>query len=67
MKSLAWIGRITAVISIACCVGMFYTFNKGIYSLGFVMVYGFVCFFTISVVVFRIKKRIEIREAKEGK
>ena len=62
MKSL---GLITGIISVACCVGMFYSFDKGIYSMGFVMIYGFISFFMISAIAFRLKKRIEIQEAKE--
>ena len=67
MKTLSIIGWITAALSIACWLGMYWGFNNGAFSFGFVNIYGFLSFFMISVVSFRIKKRMEIHELETGK
>lgn len=62
MKTLNWVGWSAAIISVTSCLAMFYTFEHGMYSLGFVTIYGFISFFTISAVSFRIHARMKIAE-----
>lgn len=64
MKSLNWIGYITAILSVITGIGMYWGFNNGAYSFGFVNIYGCLSFFMISVVSFRIQKRMEIHKLK---